>query len=501
MQTIASFLGVDLGASSGRIVAGHWNGSRFRIEELHRFENSGISLGGRVYWDVLNIWSQILAGFRHFSAVYSACPASIGIDGWGIDFGLLDKRGCLISSPVHYRDRRTEGVPERLFELLDERSIFRETGVQSWRINTLFQLYSMVLEGDPQLDVAQTLLTIPDLFSYFLTGSAAVEFTEATTTEMFAARRGQWAKELIRIAGIPDRIMPAVVQPCSRLGIADPAVVEESRFSHGVPVIAVAAHDTASAVAAIPHLDEKSAFISSGTWSLVGMEVPAPNTSEDAYRLGFSNEGAINGGFLLLKNLAGLWILQECVRCWERAGHSHTWEELIEAATSAPALRSLLNPNDKVFEMPADMPSAVEDYCVRTRQPAPRAIGDFARVVFEGLAMTYREALMSLEHCSGRPISTIRIVGGGSQNRLLSQMVADSCNRVVISGPKEATVLGNILAQATATGHIGSMQQGRIAIAESFHWESYDPHPSSRWDEAFERFQKLDAGQDSLALQ
>lgn len=500
MQTAASFLGVDLGASSGRVIAGHWNGSRFRIEELHRFRNNGISIGGRLYWDVLNIWGQILEGFRRFSAVHSGCPASIGIDGWGIDFGLLDKRGRLISSPVHYRDSRTEGIPERLFELLDEESLFRETGVQSWRINTLFQLYSMVLEDDPQLDVAQTLLTIPDLFSYFLTGLASVEFTEATTTEMFAVGRGEWAWELIRTAGIPDGIFPAVVQPCSRLGITRPDVLEESRFSDGVPVIAVASHDTASAVAAIPHLDENSAFISSGTWSLIGIETAAANTSEDAHRLGFANEGAINGGFLLLKNLAGLWILQECLRCWERAGHSHGWKELIDAATAAPAFRSLLNPNDKAFEMPTDMPSAVQDYCVRTRQPAPRAIGEFARAVFEGLAMTYREALMSLEHVSGRSISTICVVGGGSQNRLLSQMVADSCNRVVICGPKEATVLGNILAQAIATGHIANLQQGRIAIAESLHCESYEPHPSPQWDEAFARFQQLDAGQDSLAL-
>ena len=500
MQTGASFLGVDLGASSGRIIAGYWDGDKFGIEEWHRFENNGISIGGRLYWDVLNIWAQILAGFRRFSAACSACPASIGIDGWGIDFGLLDKRGRLIANPFHYRDRKTEGIPERLFELLDERLLFRETGVQSWHINTLFQLYSMVLEDDPQLRVAQTLLTIPDLFSYFLSGSAAVEFTEATTTEMFAARRGEWAWELIRMAGIPDGIMPDVVQPCSHLGVTRPAVVDESRFSHGVPVIAVAAHDTAAAVAAISDLDEKSAFISSGTWSLMGIEISAPNTSEDAFRLGFANEGAIDGGFLLVKNLAGLWILQECLRCWGKAGQSHGWNELVDAATAAPAFRSLLNPNDKVFEMPSEMPFAVQDYCVRTQQPAPRAMGEFARAVFEGLAMTYREALVSLEHVSGRTISTIRIVGGGSQNCLLSQMVADSCNRLVISGPKEATVLGNILAQATATGHIGNLQQGRIAIAASFHCQSYEPHPSPRWDDAFARFLQLDAGQDSLAL-
>jgi rhamnulokinase len=397
----------------------------------------------------------------------------------------------LISNPVHYRDRRTEGVPERLFEVLDKKSIFCETGVQPWHINTLFQLYSMVLEGDPQLDVAQTLLTIPDLFSYFLCGATAVEFTEATTTQMFALRCGDWARDLIRSAGIPERIMPAVVQPCSNLGSARLTVLEESRFSHSVPVIAVASHDTASAVAAIPCLDEGSAFISSGTWSLVGIELSAPNTSEETYRLGFTNEGAVNGRFLLLKNLAGLWTIQECLRCWEKEGRSHGWNEVIEAAAVAPAFRSLLDPNDSEFELPADMPAAVQDYCGRTGQPAPRTVGEFARAVFEGLALSYRRVLGALERLSGQPISTIRIVGGGSQNALLSQMVADACNRLVVTGPKEATVLGNLLAQAIATGHIGDFQQGRIAIAESFHCETYEPHPSERWDEVFEKFQQL----------
>ncbi len=493
MQTVASFLGVDLGASSGRVTAGHWDGSRFQLEELHRFINAGVSVADRTYWDVLNIWAQILGGFSRFSALYSACPAAIGIDAWGIDFGLLDKRGRLISNPVHYRDRRTEGVPERLFEVLDKMSIFRETGVQPWHINTLFQLYSMVLEGDPQLDVAQTLLTIPDLFSYFLSGTTAVEFTEATTTQMFSLHFGDWARDLIRSAGIPERIMPAVVQPGSNLGSARLSVLSESRFSHSVPVIAVASHDTASAVAAIPYLDEGSAFISSGTWSLIGIESSAPNTSEEAFQLGFTNEGAVNGRFLLLKNLAGLWIIQECLRCWERAGRSHGWNEVIEAAAAVPAFQSLLDPNDSAFELPGDMPAAVQVYCGRIGQPAPRTVGEFARAVFEGLALSYRRVLAALERLSGQPISTIRIVGGGSQNALLSQMVADACNRLVVTGPKEATVLGNLMAQAIAIDHIGDFQQGRIAIAESFHRENYEPHPSERWDEVFERFQQLGA--------
>lgn len=461
MQTAARFLGVDLGASSGRVTAGQWDGRRFQLEELHRFPNAGIRIADRIYWDVLNIWTQILGAFRHFSAEHAEGPTAIGLDAWGVDFGLLDKDGRLLANPVHYRDRRTEGVSERLFKVLDEASMFRETGVQSWRINTLFQLYSMVLVNDQQLEMAHTLLTIPDLFSYFLCGTKAIEFTEATTTQMYSFRSAFWATDLIRSARIPAEIMPMIIQPCSHFGTVRPSVLQECRFSGNVPVIATASHDTASAVAAIPDLGESSFFISSGTWSLVGTQVAAPNTSVEAYRLGFTNEGAANGMFLLLKNLAGLWIIQECIRCWEIGGHSYGWNEVIEAAVQAPALRSLIDPNDKAFELPLDMPMAVQEYCVRTRQPVADTVGGVARAVFEGLALSYRDVLVTLERLTGQSLTTIRIVGGGSQNALLSQMVADACGRKVVTGPTEATLLGNVMVQAIATGHIGDLQQGK----------------------------------------
>jgi rhamnulokinase len=499
MQTGASFLGVDLGASSGRVMAGHWDGRRFQLEELHRFSNGGVSIGDRTYWDVLSIWGQMHQGFSRFSAIHRRCPVSLGVDAWGIDFGLLDKGGRLISNPVHYRDRRTEGVPERLFEMIDEKTLFSETGVQPWRINTLFQLYSMVLAGDAQLQCANTLLTIPDLFSYFLCGATTVEYTEATTTQMFSPHASDWARQVLRKVGIPEEILPEVSQPGARLGDARPAVLKESGFSQNVPVIAVASHDTASAVAAIPNMDGDSAFISSGTWSLMGTEIPSPNTSDEARCLGFTNEGSATGGILLLKNLAGLWIIQECLRCWEKAGRAHGWSEVIEAAAVAPAFRSLLDPSDSVFESPADMPAAVQQYCRETAQPVPQGVGEFARALFEGLAVSYRMVLISLETLTGRSLSTIRIVGGGSRNALLSQMVADACNRVVVAGPAEATVLGNVMMQAIATGHIGDFRQGRIAVAESCECQRYEPHHSAAWDEAFVRFEQLTNRHEALA--
>jgi rhamnulokinase len=491
MQATASFLGVDLGASSGRVMAGHWDGRRFQMEELHRFPNGGVCIGDRSYWDALGIWRQILQGFSRFSAIHRRCPVSLGVDAWGVDFGLLDEAGRLISNPVHYRDRRTEGIPERLFDLIDEKTLFSETGVQSWRINTLFQLYSMVLAGDPALQFAKTLLTIPDLFSYFLCGATTVEYTAATTTQMFSPHAGDWAKLVLRKVGISAGVLPEVSQPGTQLGDARPVVLKECGFLHSVPVIAVASHDTASAVAVIPNMDGDSAFISSGTWSLMGTEIPSANTSEEARRLGFTNEGSATRGFLLLKNLAGLWIIQECLRSWEKAGRDYRWSEVIEAATAAPAFRTLLDPSDRVFEYPADMPATVQQYCRETAQPIPQGVGEFARALFEGLALSYRMVLASLEMLTGRSLSTIRIVGGGSRNTLLSQMVADACNRFVVAGPAEATVLGNVMMQAIATGHISDIRQGRSGVAESCECQTYEPHHSAIWDEALVRCKRL----------
>jgi rhamnulokinase len=491
MQTAASFIGVDLGASSGRVMAGHWDGRQFQLEELHRFPNGGVCLGDRTYWDVLNIWGQMIQGFSRFNALHRREPVSLGVDAWGIDFGLLDKGGRLISNPVHYRDRRTEGVPERLFDIIGEKALFSETGVQPWRINTLFQLYSMVLIGDAELELAKTILSIPDLFSYFLCGATTFEFTQATTTQMYSPYTSEWAKQILRKVGISEAILPEVSQPGTRLGDARSVVLKECGFSRSVPVITVASHDTASAVAAIPHMDADSAFISSGTWSLMGTEMQAPNTLDEARRLGFTNEGSATGGFLLLKNLAGLWIIQECLRCWEKAGRDYVWSEVIAAAATAPAFCSLLNPNDSVFELPADMPAAVRQYCGETLQPVPRAVGEFARALFEGLALSYRMVLVSLETLTGRSLSTIRIVGGGSRNALLSQMVADACNRIVVAGPAEATVLGNVMMQAISTGHIGDFWQGRIAMAESSECHTYEPSHSLLWDDAVVRFERL----------
>jgi rhamnulokinase len=491
MRSTASFLGVDLGASSGRVIASHWDGTRFQLQEVHRFANGGVCVGDRMHWDVLQLWGQVLQGLSRFGAMYGKCPNAVGIDAWGIDFGLLDSQGHLIGNPVHYRDRRTEGMTDRLSSIIDETALFAETGVQSWHINTLFQLYSMVLADDPHLRIAARLLTIPDLFSYFLTGVANIEFTQATTTQMFAPLRGDWVREVIRRAGIPERILPEIVRPCTPLGNIRPAILAECSFHQDVPVIAVTSHDTAAAVAAVPDMDDHSAFISSGTWSLMGTEIPEPNCSEEARRRGFTNEGSGNGKFLLLRNLAGLWIMQECLRCWEKTGKIYSWRDVIESASAAAPFRTLLDPDDAVFETSVNMPQTIQDYCRRTGQPVPESAGEHARALFEGLALSYRAVLVSLESLTGKPLHTIRIVGGGSQNTLLSQMVADACQRRVVSGPAEATALGNVMAQAIATGHLADFEEGRRAIADSYEFRQYEPRLTAGWEEAPTHFEAL----------
>ena len=492
MPAKAHFLSVDLGASSGRVMVAHWDGRRFELEELHRFGNGGIRVGDRLYWDALHIWSEMEAGLSKFSARYQESPAAIGVDAWGVDFALLDAAGRLLGNPVHYRDERTRGVLEVLSAKVSAESLFAETGVQPWQINTLFQLYSMVMANDPQLACASTLLTIPDLFSYFLCGAPRVEYTEATTTQMYSYQRADWSRDTLTRAGIPAHILPEIVSPGTALGMTRESVLEDCGFPRPFPVIAVASHDTASAVAAIPGLDPDSVFISSGTWSLMGTEVAQPIVSACAYRLGFTNEGAADGRFLLMKNLAGLWMIQECMRHWEKSGQHHEWSDLLQAVANAAPFRSLFDPNDKEFEAPANMPRAVQEYCSAKGQCVPETPGAFARALFESLALKYRSVLASLESLTSRTFSTLRIVGGGSRNALLCQMVADACARRVIAGPAEATSLGNVMMQAIATGCISGFDEGRTCVAESSECVTFEPRATDSWSDAYARFHSLE---------
>src|SRR6185437_6590023 len=489
MSQSVHFVAADLGASSGRLMVGNWNGRVFSLDELHRFPNGGVHIGGSLHWDVSGMWSEIQHGLMLYHERFQDPPAAIGVDAWGVDFALLDRSGELLGNPHHYRDSRTDGIPELVFQQIDARQLFRWTGVQTMQINTIFQLYSMVRSGDPQLKSAEALLMIPDLFHYFLCGKRLVEYTEATTTQMYSPANG-WARQVLSTLEVPTRILPEVVRPGTKLGSVRTEVLRDIGFAGTFPVVAVASHDTASAVAAIPGMDENSAFISSGTWSLMGVELREPITSDQAYSLGCTNEGGADGSILLIKNLTGLWLLQECQRQWSREGHRYTWNEISAMAATAPAFACLLDVDANDFRAPENMHRAIAEYCRRTMQQNPETIGAIARGCFESLALKYRSVLESLEDVTARRLDTIRIVGGGCLNTLLCQMTADACNRTVVSGPSEASAFGNVMLQAIATGHLANIGAGRAAIAASIQRMTYIPQRTDVWDEAYARMEQ-----------
>jgi rhamnulokinase len=491
MGATLSFLAVDLGASSGRVMDGRWDGSRFSLEEIHRFPNGGVRLGSNLHWDVLRIWSEIQTGLKKFSVARSNVPAGIGVDAWGVDYSLLDKRDRLLGNPYHYRDQRTHGLPETLNSVMTGHDLFRATGVQTMEINTVFQLASMAHHEDRLLDYAQTLLMIPDFFQFLLCGEKKAEFTEATTTEIYDLRSRCWSRQTLEKFHLPPRIFQDVVLPGTVLGRVLPVVQSECGVAGGFPCIAVGSHDTASAVAAIPHLDRSTVFLSSGTWSLMGVRAKEPNLSEQAFLDGFTNEGSVEGEVLLIKNITGLWILQECARMWEAAGKHYKWTELEEAALKATAFRSFIDPSSSEFQSPPDMCAAVQLFCAKTSQPVPETAGEIARCIFESLSFTYRETVESLERITGQSLSAVRVVGGGCLNQFLCQMTADACGREVIAGPVEAAALGSAMVQAVATGHLKNLAEGREALQQSVQFESYFPAQMTAWREAFERYQAV----------
>src|SRR5580658_235436 len=491
MTQTANFVAADLGASSGRIMLGAWDGRAFAVHELHRFANSGVHAGGGLYWDILGIWSQIRIGLTKYRSRYPEPPNGIGIDAWGVDFGLLDPAGRLIGNPRHYRDPRTAGIPPIVYKAIPEDKWFAETGVQTMAINTLFQLCSMVRAKDPALASAETLLMIPDLCTYFLCGEKTVERTEATTTQMYSLQQKDWARALLHAVDIPIGILPPVTPPGTLLSPVRSDVIKECGLLHSFPAIAVGSHDTASAVAAIPNMSENSVFLASGTWSLMGVETAEANTSEEALRFGFTNEGGVDGSVLLTKNITGLWIVQECLRQWIREGHNYTWSELMSAAGDATPFHYFIDPDAAEFATECDMPRAIHDYCVATGQHVPPTVGAIVRGAFESLSLKYRSVLESLRSLTHRPLSTIRVVGGGGLNTLLCQMTADACGCPVVSGPVEASTLGNVMLQAVATGHLSNVRSGRTAIAESVQCTTFSPHRSDRWEEACARFRAL----------
>ena len=489
------YLAVDLGASNGRVLAGRISGGRLEIQTLHRFSNGPIGVAERLHWDILGLWREIQNGLRAAEHQFRGQRfVSVGVDTWGVDFGLLGPGDELLGNPYCYRDSRTAGVMSRCFEVVPAEEIFAQTGLQFMEFNSLYQLIACQQSESPLLGVAEHLLLIPDLIHWLMTGEKGVERTNATTTQFFNPTAGEWATRLLEDFGLPTHILPPVVAPGTRLGRLRPRVAAATGLQD-IEVVLPGTHDTASAVMAVPTKDSAGetdwCFISSGTWSLMGVEIPQPIINDACRKLNFTNEGGVGGTTRLLKNIMGMWLIQECRRIWNSTDCDFDWDELTRLAGQATPLRAFIAPNDSRFLKPDDMPAAIGTYCRATSQAVPETPGALVRCALESLALEYRRVLQALESLVGRSLDTIHIVGGGTQNRLLCQMAADACQRRVVAGPVEATAIGNIMMQAVATGAVGSIAEAREVIYHSFDVDEYLPAPAGPWDEAYGRFEAL----------
>ncbi|MCB9452329.1 MAG: rhamnulokinase [Anaerolineaceae bacterium] len=488
MVATANFLAVDLGAESGRAMLGRFDGERLSLAEVHRFPNQPVRLPDGLHWDVLNIWASIKQGI---AAAAADQPLSVGVDTWGVDFGLLDDQGALIGNPYHYRDSRTDGLVEVAFDQVGQAAIFEQTGIQFMPINSLYQLLALVRSQSPALHSARTFLTMPDLFNYWLTGRKVSEFTIATTTQCYDPRRGGWATHLMEQLGIPTEIFPEIVPPGTVLGDLQPALAAEIGIP-AFPVITPACHDTGSAVAAVPAKTENFAWISSGTWSIMGALTPAPVINAASLAANMTNEGGTDGRFRFSRNVMGLWLVQECLRTWAGAGDVYTYDDLTRMAAAALPFSAVLNPDAPQFLPPGDMPSRIHQFCQATHQPTPADKGALVRCILESLALKYRWVLAQLETILGYRLDPVHIVGGGTQNRLLCQFTADATGRVVIAGPVEATAYGSLIIQMVARGDLASLAEGRELVRRSTDVQTYAPIADrDAWDVAYARLLAL----------
>ena len=482
-----AFLAIDLGAESGRALLGRLDGGRVSLEEVHRFPNVPVKVGDALYWDVLRIFGEVKAGIA--KAGEKADISSIAVDSWGVDFGLLDRDGELVSNPRNYRDPRTEGTMEKAFGVIPKKEIYGRTGVQFIRFNTIYQL--LAARGSPLMDAAETLLLMPDLITYWLTGERSCEFTNATTTQLFDAQAGDWARDLAGAMGIPDRLFPEIVQPATRIGPLLPDIVGETNLPNAPAVVAAASHDTASAVVAVPAEGEDFAYISSGTWSLVGVELPGPVVNDAALAANFANEGGFGGTTRFLKNVTGLWLLQECRRTWAGEGQEYSYEELARLAEEASTDGPLVDPDHPAFLAPGDMPARIRRFCEGTGQESPEGPEAVARCVFDSLALKYWYVVGQAEELTEREVSRIHVVGGGSQNGLLCQLTADAAGLPVVAGPVEATAVGNVMVQAFARGEVGSLAEIRTVVRRSFDTKTYEPANGYERSPLRERFSQV----------
>lgn len=485
---MATFAAIDLGAQSGRVAVGRFDGERLGVTDVHRFPNVPVQTGGTLNWDILRLYREALDGLRA-AAREAGRVDSVAVDSWGVDFALIDSKGRLLQNPVHYRDVRRALAMDRVLARVPARELYQRTGIQLMPINTVFELGAMAAEADPALEAAQTVLLVPDLVHYWLCGATASEFTNATTTQCFDPHTGGWATDLLERLDVPTRLLPEVVQPGTLLAPLSATVAEETTLRNA-DVIAVATHDTGSAVAAVPFRQSDSVFLSTGTWSLVGLEVTTPVITDAAFGANLTNEGGVGSTFRLLRNVTGLWLIHECRRVWAQEGRDYSFDQLVALAKGAPPLQSFIDPNDHAFDDPGDMPARVRAFCAHTGQVEPADPGAVVRCILESLALKHAQTIDVLASVAGVSPREIHVVGGGARNELLCRWTAAATGLPVLAGPEEATLLGNLLVQAMAFGEISSLVEGREVIRASVVPTLYEPQETPGWQEARERFAK-----------
>jgi rhamnulokinase len=483
-------LAVDLGANSGRVLAGIYDGRLLAVRELVRFPNDPVKTADGWHWNLDALFASIKSGITQAARQFGPALVSVGVDTWGVDYGLLDAGGHLLGAPFQYRDARTDGMREEAFRRMPAAEIYRRTGIQFMFFNTIFQLLAEARPPARLLDKADRVLFIPDLINFRLAGVRANERSFASTSQLYNPRARDWDRELIAALGLPDRLFGPLTEAGVRLGPVRAELAAETGAA-GLQVIAPATHDTASAVVGVPAEEAEPVFLSSGTWSVMGRELASPVISPASQAANFSNEGGVFGTTRFLKNIAGLWLLQECKRAWDAAGKSASYDALVAQAAQAPAFAALVDPDAAEFQAPADMPGVLAAFCRRTGQTAPTQPGAFTRMILESLALKYRLTKELLAQLTARPVSTIHIVGGGSQNDLLNQFAADATACRIVAGPVEATSIGNLIMQLYALGEIKSLAEGRALTRRSFATKTFEPRDTAAWDKAYIRFQKI----------
>lgn len=483
-------LAIDLGATSGRGIVGRFDGKKLSLTENHRFDNDPVTASGTFYWDILRIFFEIQTSIRKCALSDDKDISSIGIDTWGVDFGLIDKYGKLMGNPVHYRDDRTVGIQDYAFGKVPAEEIFAKTGIAHINFNTIYQLMAMQKNNPDAFNGVDKMLFIPDLLNYFLTGKKETEYTIASTGGLLDVKERKWAFDLIEKMGIPKNIFTDIAQPGTVIGKLLPSISEYTGITDA-NVVHVAAHDTASAVVSVPVASNEYIYISSGTWSLMGTEIDTPIATPEAMKCGFTNEGGTHGKTRFLKNIMGTWIESECKRQWAREGKKFTYDELSDAARASEMHKCFINVDDPAFNPPGNMPKRIREFCEKTGQYVPQTEGEVVRCIFDSLAMKYRWTVENMDKIMNRHTPCINIVGGGTKEPLLCKLTADACGRTAFAGPTEATAIGNLVGQLMAQGEISSLDEAREVVRNSFDIKTYEPEDVEKWDENYERYLAL----------